>query len=176
MPLYVRYSAGAGDDGPTGWPAETVDRETPPGADWAATTPTELQAVRASLSAAFAEWEADRAAASVAAMVAARRQDAGVAAATAADGTSVANRAAESVGATRDNDIAEVLKALCDLLGVTQEQLATRVTANRATTPPPFGAPSPAETVGSATTRLDGPTILNLNAYYIAVGAGDPLS
>lgn len=110
-----------------------------------------------------------------AARTARRRGEATTAALSAADGTAVANRAAESVGATRDNDLAEVLKALCDLLGVTAEQLVDRVTLNREKTPPPYGAPTPAESVGAALTRLDGPTIFGLNAYYIAVGAGDPI-
>jgi len=110
-----------------------------------------------------------------AARTAARRSEAGTAALSAADGTAVANRAAESVGATRDNDLAETLRALCDLLSITPTQLADRITANRVTTPPPFGAPDPADTATSATTRYDGPTVFYLNAAYIAAGAGDPV-
>lgn len=111
-----------------------------------------------------------------AARLAKNRTDAGSAAVYASDGLAVANRAAESVGATRDNDLAETLRALCDLLSITPQQLADRITANRVVTPPPEGAPTPADVVTSATTRYDGPTIFGLNAAYIAGGAGDPLA
>lgn len=111
----------------------------------------------------------------VAVRVGKRRQEAGIAAATAADGTSVANRAAESVGASRDNDLAETMRALCGLLGITTAQLADRITADRATYPPPTGSPTPAEAVASATTRLDATAINQRVGLYIAVGAGDPM-
>ncbi len=108
-------------------------------------------------------------------LVGQRRQEAGTAAATAGDGTSVANRAAESVGATRDNNLAETLKALCDLLNVTTQQLADRIAANRLVVPPTTLAPTPAETVESATVRLGATEINGLVGAYIALGAGDPI-
>lgn len=110
-----------------------------------------------------------------AARTAKTRQEAGTAALYAADGLAVANRAAESVGATRDNNLAETLKALADLLSITPTQLADRITLNRQSAEPPPGAPTPADTVASATTRYGPVEIFGMNSAYIAGGAGDPI-
>lgn len=110
-----------------------------------------------------------------AARLARQRQAALAAAVSDGSGVGVGNRAAESVGATRDNDLAETLAAVCDLLGVTAEQLAARIAARRLTTPPPAGAPAPPDVVGSATTRLGPAEVFDTMQTFILGGAGDPL-
>lgn len=104
------------------------------------------------------------------------RGDAGTAALTDSGGPSVANRAAEAQGTTRDNDLAEVLAVLIGQLGLTPEAVADLIATRRLTVPPPVGAPEPAAVVASATARLEAPAIAQTVGYLIAVGAGDPLA
>lgn len=104
------------------------------------------------------------------------RGDAGTSALADASGTSVANRAAEAQGTTRDNDLAEVLAVLIENAGLTAGQVADLIAARRVAVPPPVGAPEPVAVVASATARLEAPAIAQTVGYLIAVGAGDPLA